>query len=157
MGYTHKNSLVDTIHESHTPCLRDLFSDTWQCLWHSEPFYAFRIDDFAKTINGWLPLNVFVGWLCPTCVTGTWVTSWIDLILIWYHYIVICTFVIIFNWELSIKDIKLRVLIKEVHIVFHWLTFRIIYLYIYSPNIIVWPLLTLLTNESDHIFWAAAN
>ena len=53
--------------------------------------------------------------------------SWIDVIFIWYHYIVICTFVTIFNWWLSSKDMKLRVLIKEVLVVFHWLTFRIKY------------------------------
>ena len=104
------------------------FSDIWQCLWHPEPFHAFRIGCSAKTFNGWLPLNVFAGWLCPTCVTGTWVPSWIDVILIWYHYIVICTLVTIFNWWLSSKDMKLRVLTKEVLVVFHWLTFRILLL-----------------------------
>ena len=86
---------------------------------------------FAKTFNGWLPSNVFAGWLCPTCVMRTWVTSWIDVILVWYCYIVICTLVIIFNWWLSSKNMKLRVLIKEVLVVFQWLTFRIIYIYIY--------------------------
>ena len=98
--------------------------------WHPEPFHAFRIGCFKKTFNRWVPLNVAAGWLCHTCVTGTWVTSWIDVILIWYHYIVICTLVTIFNWWLSSKDMKLRVLIKEVLVVFHWLTFRIICLYI---------------------------
>ena len=73
----------------------------------------------------------FVELLCPTCVTGTWVPSWVDVILIWYHYIVICTFVTIFNWWLSSKDMKLWVLIKEVLVVFHWLTVRYIYIYIY--------------------------
>ena len=111
----------------------DPFSDIWHHLWHLEPFHAFRIGCFAKIFNGWLPLNVFAGWLCPACVTGTWVTSWIDVILIWYHYIVICTLVTIFNWWLSSKDMKLRVLIKEVLVVFHWLAFRIIYIiYIYE-------------------------
>ena len=81
-----------------------------------------------KTFNGWTPLHVFAGWLCPTCATGTWVISWIDVILIWYQYIVICTLVAIFNWWLSSKDMKLRVLIKEVLVVFYWLTFRIIWL-----------------------------
>ena len=104
----------------------DPSSDIWQCLWHAEPFHAFRIGCFAKAFNGWLPLNVFEGWLCPTCVMGTWLTSWIDVILIWYHYIVICTLVTIFNWWLSSKDMKLRVLIKEVLVVFHLITFRII-------------------------------
>ena len=100
--------------------LRDPFSDIWQCLWNPEPFHAFRFRWSAKTFNRWLPLNVFAGWLCPTCVTGTW----IDVILIWYHYIVICTLVTIFNWWFSSKDMKLQVLIKEVFVVFHWLTFR---------------------------------
>ena len=51
-----------------------------------------------------------------------------DVILIWYHYIVICTLVTIFNWWLSNKNMKLRVLIKEVLVVFYWLAFRIILL-----------------------------
>ena len=131
MGHRHTDSLVDIIHWSRTPCLWDPFSDIWQCLWHPQPFHAFRIGCFAKTFNGWLPLNVVAWWLCPTCVTGTWVTSWVDVILIWYHYIVICTLVTILNWWLSSKDMKLRVLIKEVLVVFHGLTFRIIYIYIY--------------------------
>ena len=104
------------------------FSNIWQCLRHPEPFHVFRIGYFAKTFNGWPPLNVTVGWLCPTCVMGTWVTSWIDVILIWYHDIVICTLATIFNWWLSSKDMKLQVLIKEVLVVFHWLPFRIILL-----------------------------
>ena len=66
--------------------------------------------------------------LFPTCVKETWVPSWIDAILIWYHYIVICTLVTIFNWWLSSKDMKLQVLIKEVLIIFHLLTFRILLL-----------------------------
>ena len=99
-----------------------------QCLWHPEPFHEFRIGCSAKTFNGWLPLNIFAGWLCPTCVTETWVPFWIDVILIWYHYIVICTLVTIFNLWLSSKDMKLQVLIKEVLAVFHWLTFPIILL-----------------------------
>ena len=37
----------------------------------------------------------------------------------------------IFNWWLSSKDMKLQVLIKEALVVFHWLTFRIMYIYIY--------------------------
>ena len=131
MDHTHTDSLVDIIHWSRTVCLWDPFSDIWQCLWHPEPFHAFRIGCSAKTFNGWLPLNVFAGWLCPTCVTGTWVPSWIDVILIWYHYIVICTLVTIFNWWLSSKEMKLRVLIKEVLGVFHWIRFRIIYIYMY--------------------------
>ena len=126
MDYTHTGSLVDTL-EPYTMFVEP-FSDIWQCLWHREPFHAFRIGCSAKTFNGWLPLNVFAGWLCPTCVTGTWVPSWIDVILIWYHYIVICTLVTIFNWWLSSKDMKLRVLIKEVLAVFHWLMFSIILL-----------------------------
>ena len=86
---------------------------------------------FAKILNGWLPLNVFVEWLCPTCVTGTWVTSSIDVILIWYHYFLIYTLVTIFKWWLSSKDMNLRVLIKVVLAIFHWLMFRIIYIYIH--------------------------
>ena len=131
MDYTRMGSLVDIIHYSHTLCLWDPFSDIWQCLWHPEPFLAFRIGCSAKTFNGWLQLNVFAGWLCPTCVMGTWVPSWIDVILIWYHYIVICKLVTISNWWLSSKDMKLWVLIKEVLLVFHWLTFCIIYIYMY--------------------------
>ena len=42
---------------------------------------------------------------------------------------VICTLVTTFNWWLSSKDTKLRVLIKEVLVFFHWLTFRIILLF----------------------------
>ena len=91
-------------------------------------FHAFRIGCSAKTFNGWLPLNVFAGWFCPKCVMRTWVSSWIDVIHIWYHYILICTLVTIFNWWLSSKDMKLWVLIKEVLVVFHWLTFRVIYI-----------------------------
>ena len=135
MGHTHTDSLVDIIHWSRTLCLWDPFSDIWQCLWHPEPFHAFRTGCFAKAFNGWLPLNVVAGWLCPTCVTGIRLTFWIDVILIWYHYIVIGTLVTIFNWWLSSKDMKLRILIKEMLVVFHWLTFRIIsiniYIYIY--------------------------
>ena len=44
---------------------------------------------------------------------GPWLPAWID-IPIWYHYIVICTLVTIFNWCLSSKDMELQVLIKEV-------------------------------------------
>ena len=51
--------------------------------------------------------------------------------LIRYHYIVICTLVTMFNWWLSCKDIKLRVFIKEELVVFHWLTFSIIYAHKY--------------------------
>ena len=131
MGHTQTDSLVDIIHWSHALCFWDPFSDMWQWLWHREPFHAFRIGCFAKLFNGWLRLNVIAGWLCPTCVMGTWVTSWIDVILIWYHYIVICTLVTIFNWWLSSKEMKLRVLIKEVLGVFHWIRFRIIYIYMY--------------------------
>ena len=128
MDYTCTGSLVDIIHWSHRLCLWEPFSDIWQCLWHPESFHTFRIGCSAKTFNGWLPLNVFVRWLCPTCVMGTWVSSWIDVILIWYHYIVICMLVTIFNWWLSSKDMKLRVLTKEVLVVFHWLTFHIMLL-----------------------------
>ena len=38
---------------------------------------------------------------------------WSDVIIIWYLDIVICTLVTIFNWWLSSKDMKLRVLIKK--------------------------------------------
>ena len=51
--------------------------------------------------------------------------------LIRYHYIVICTLVTMFNWWLSCKGIKLRVFIKEELVVFHWLTFSIIYAHKY--------------------------
>ena len=97
-------------------------------LFMSIHYTFFRNGCSSKTFNGWLPLNVFAGWLCPTCVTGTWVPSWIDVIPIWYHYIVICTLAKTFNWWLSSKDMKLRVLIKEVLVIFHWLTFPIILL-----------------------------
>ena len=133
MDYTHAGSMVDIIHWGRTLCLWDTFSDIWQRLWHPEPFHAFRIGCSATTFAIW-PLNVFAGWLCLTCVTGTWVPSWIDVILTWYHYIVICTLVTIFNWWLSSKDMKLRVLIKEVLVVFYWLTFRIIYIYTQSKS-----------------------
>ena len=128
MGHTQTDSLVDIIHWSRTLCLWDPFWGIWQCLWHPEPFHAFRIGCFVKRFNGWLPLNIVAEWLGATCVTGTWVSSWIDVILIWYHYTVICTLVAIFNWWLSSKDMKLPVLIKEVLVVVHWLTFRIILL-----------------------------
>ena len=111
-------------------CSWDPFSDIWQCLWHPEPFPAFRIGCSVKTFNGWLPSNVFGEWLCLMCVTGSWVPYWTAIILIWYHYIVICTLVTIFNWWLSSKDMKLRVLLEEALVVFHWLEFRIIYIYI---------------------------
>ena len=45
----------------------------------------------------------------------------------WRHSYLI-PLVTISNWWLSSKDMKLRVLIKEVLVVFHWLTFRIILL-----------------------------
>ena len=77
---------------------------------------------------GWLPLNVFARCLCPMCVMGTWISSWDDVILIWYRYIVICTLVTILNWWFSSKDLKLQVMIKEALVVIHWLTFRIILL-----------------------------
>ena len=93
-----------------------------------KPFHVFRIGCSAKTFNGWLPSNVFAGWLHLMCVTGTWVPSWSDVILIWYHYIVICMLVIILNWWLSSKDMKLWVLIEQALVVFHWLTFCIILL-----------------------------
>ena len=112
MSHTHMGSLMDIIHWSRTLCFWD-------------PFQTFGN---ASDIRN---LFMRLGWLWPTCVTGTWVTSWIDVILVWYHYIVISTLVPIFNWWLSSKDMKLRVLIKEVLAVFHWLTFRIIYIYIY--------------------------
>ena len=136
MGYTHTDSLVDIIHWSCTSCLWDPFSDIWQFLWHPEPFHAFRIGSFTKTVNGWLPLDFFAGWLCSACVTGTWVTSWIDVILIWYHYVVICTLVTIFNWWLSSKDMKLRVLIKEVLVVYLSIyIYMFIYLDMYKCNV----------------------
>ena len=56
--------------------------------------------------------------------------------LIRYHYIVICTLVTMFNWWLSCKDIKLRVFIKEELVVFHWLTFSIIYAHKYYTSYI---------------------
>ena len=71
-------------------------------------------------------------WLRLLFETGTWVPSWSDIILIWYHYIVICPLVTILNWWLSSKDMKLRVLIEEALVVFHWLTFRIILLCLFA-------------------------
>ena len=87
----------------------------------------FRISCSSKTFNRWLPWDVWIGWL-HLCVMGTWVPSWGDVILIWYHYIVICAFVTIFNWQLSIKGMKLWILIKEALIVIYWLTLCIILL-----------------------------
>ena len=77
---------------------------------------------------GWFPLHVFARWLCPMCVMGTWISSWDDVILIWYHYVVICTLVTILNWWFSSKDLKLQVMIKEALVVIHRLTVRIILL-----------------------------
>ena len=57
--------------------------------------------------------------------TGVWLPLWSDVILIWYHYIVTGMLVTIFNWWMSSKDMKLRILIKEALVVFHWLTFRV--------------------------------
>ena len=49
--YTHR--LTGGYHtlEPYT-CLRDPFSDIWQCLWHPELSHAFRIGCSAKTFNG---------------------------------------------------------------------------------------------------------
>ena len=91
--------------------------------------HAFKTHCSAKTFSGWLPSNIFAEWLCFMCHTWTWMSSWSDVILIWYHYIVTCTLLIIFNWWLSSKDMKLRVLIKEALVVFHWLMSHIILLY----------------------------
>ena len=97
----------------------------------SEPYHAFRIGCSAKAVNGWLPLKVFARWLCPMCVAGTWVSSWSDVIIISYHYIVICTLVTIVNWWLSSKDMKLQVLIKEAKKKKSFIdSLRIIYIYI---------------------------
>ena len=93
----------------------------------------------------------FTGWLCPTCVTETWVPSWIDFILIWCHYTVICTLVTIFNWWFSSKDMKLRVLIKEVLVVFHWLTFRILLCSLASGHRVLF-LVQETTQELLHIY-----
>ena len=49
----------------------------------------------VKIFNGW---NVIAGWLCLMCGTETCVPSWSDVILIWYHFIVICTLLSILNW-----------------------------------------------------------
>ena len=75
-------------------------------------------------------------WRGPGC------PLWSDviLILIWYHYIVICTLVRRFNGWFYIKDMKLRVLLKEAFVVFHWLTFRI-------------TLLCLLASGNCALFW----
>ena len=84
------------------------------------PFHTFRINCPVKTFNRWLPSNVFAGWSPFICVAGTWLSPWSDIILVWYHYIVLCALVTIFNWWLSSKDMNLRVLIKEALVVFHW-------------------------------------
>ena len=118
MGYINIGSLLDILHKSRTLCFWDPSWDIWQCLWHPGAFHAFRTSCSTKAFNGWLPLNVFAGWLCPMCVTGTWVSSWSSVIIIWYHYIVICMLATIFNWWLSSKSMKLRVSIKEPLVVF---------------------------------------
>ena len=87
------------------------FLEIWKCLCHPGPCHAFRISYSAETVKRWIPSNVFVGWLGLMCVTRTWVPpSWSEVILIWYHYIVICTLVKIFNWWFRSKEMKLRVL-----------------------------------------------
>ena len=128
MGHINTDSLVDKIHWSRALCLWDLFQTFGNVSDIRNLFIRLELAVLPKKFNGWPPLNIIAGWLCPTCVTGTWMTSWIDVILIWYHYILICKLVTIFNGSLSSKDMKLRVLIKEVLLVFHWLTFRIILL-----------------------------
>ena len=75
-----------------------------------------------------ITVECFCGMALSYVLDGDLGAPWIEVILIWYHYIVICTLVTIFNRWLSSKDMKLRVLIKEVLVVFHWLTFRIILL-----------------------------
>ena len=40
-------------------------------------FMSLGLDVLQKPFNGWLPLNVFAEWLYSTCVTGTWVSSWV--------------------------------------------------------------------------------
>ena len=85
-------------------------------------------------------------------VTGTWVPSWIDVLLIWYHYILICTLVTIFNWWLSCKDMKLRVLIKEVLVGFIDLRFAL-YIYIYTHlNIYIYMYIFIYTYICVHIY-----
>ena len=53
----------------------------------------------AKTSNKWLRSNVYSECLHLISLTGTWMPFWDDVILIWYHYILICTLVTIFNWR----------------------------------------------------------
>ena len=75
-----------------------------------------------------ITVECFCGMALSYVLDGDLGAPWIEVILIWYHYIVICTLVTIFNGWLSSKDMKLQVLIKEVLIVFHLLTFRILLL-----------------------------
>ena len=103
----------------------------------AEPFHAFRICCSAKSFNAWLSL----AWLRLMCVTGT---SWSDVILIWYHYFVICTLVTIFHRSLSSKDMKSWLLVlrelKEALVVFGLPSTQVcfvlcIYIYIYTLHI----------------------
>lgn len=98
-------------------------------------FYFIEVDyhltvDYLLTyrFNRWLLLKNCRRWLRLMCVKGTWIPSWSDIILIWYHYILMCTLKTIFNWWLSNKDMKLQVLIKETLVAFQWPTFCIILL-----------------------------
>ena len=108
------------------------FSDIWICLWHPGPFHAFRISCSAKTFTRWLPSNVCVGWLCLICVTGA-LLEWCRSNLI----PLFCNLYVSNNFQLK----KLWVLIKEALVVFHWVTLRIIHLYIIVYKLSRFPLL----------------
>ena len=71
-------------------------------------------------------------WRRPGCPPG--LTSFLfDIIILLICTFTICTLAIFNSW-LSSKDMKLRVLIKEVLVVFYGLTFRIIYIYTQSKS-----------------------
>ena len=93
---------------------------------HPGPFHGFGISCFVKACNKWLPSIIYTRWLHVKCVTRARVPLWGDVILIWYHYIVICKLVTVSNWWLSSKDMKLQLLIKEAFVVFHLLLFCIL-------------------------------
>ena len=135
-------------------CYPYLNKDSFECMWPTDGYHTLQpyatvvkvlLRYLAMSLTDIQPLficlglavlqkhltgdyhHVWTGWL-HLCVMGTWVPSWGDVILIWYHYIVICAFVTIFNWQLSIKGMKLWLLIKEALVVIYWLTLCIILL-----------------------------
>ena len=48
----------------------------------------FQASGNVSVIQHFFMRNVWEGWLRLMCLTGTWVPSWFDVILIWYQYIV---------------------------------------------------------------------